>query len=219
MANTNSTHHGHRFQDLTGLRRGRLLVLREAVQSADGRTQWLCQCDCGNTKTVLAKQLQNGKTKSCGCLAIESRKERSVPEHDLKKRRPSYTIWRNMIQRCIDANAKQYHRYGGRGIKVCERWRHSVDNWITDMGQRPSNKHSIDRIDNDGDYEPSNCRWATVKEQARNRRSNRILEFQGCRMAMAEWAEKLGFSVQTIKSRLNLGWSVEEALTKPLRSA
>lgn len=127
-------------------------------------------------------------------------------------RTPEYACWESMIQRCTDPNFEAYHNYGGRGIKVCERWRYSFENFLADMGPRPEGK-TLDRIDDDGDYEPGNCRWATWIEQGNNRRTNKVLEYRGIRKTIAEWARETGLSYETIRSRLNHGWSVERALT------
>jgi len=123
-----------------------------------------------------------------------------------------------MKQRCLNPNDVSFHIYGGRGVKVCERWIHSFANFMTDMGERPA-ETSIDRIDNNGDYEPANCRWSTQLEQQRNRRSNVVLEFQGESMCISAWAEKIGIKRKTLEKRLNChGFTVEEALTLPLRA-
>lgn len=123
-------------------------------------------------------------------------------------------IWRDMHRRCYDRSRKEYHRYGGRGIKVCQRW-HNFENFFADMGERPSGM-SLDRIDNDGDYSPENCRWATVKEQNNNTRANRVITFNGESKSMTQWAEEVGIKVGTIWMRLHLGWSIEETLQKPV---
>lgn len=121
----------------------------------------------------------------------------------------------NIIQRCTNPNNPQYSSYGGRGITVCDRWRHSFENFLADMGPRPSDKHSIDRIDNDGNYEPGNCRWATQREQCRNKRSNRIIEFDGVRLPVVDWAERLGVPVEMLRGRIKQGWSDEAIIATP----
>lgn len=118
-----------------------------------------------------------------------------------------------MIERCTNPNDQQYERYGGRGIKVCERWR-KFENFLADMGEPPPGLQ-IDRIDNEGDYCSSNCRWATRVQQARNKRNNRVIEYRGRAQPLAAWAEETGLNANTIRHRLNLGWSVERALTEP----
>lgn len=126
----------------------------------------------------------------------------------------TYNIWLSMRQRCINPNNQAYDRYGGRGIKVCDRWLHSFENFLADMGERPRGL-TLERIDNDGDYGPGNCRWATYKEQGCNQRSNNRLTFQGETLTVAQWARKLGVRDQFLRVRLSRGWSVEETLGRP----
>ena len=128
----------------------------------------------------------------------------------------TYISWRDMKRRCLRSSCAEWKHYGGRGIALDPRW-WEFKNFLEDMGRRPSSDHSIDRIDNDGNYEPSNCRWATRSEQARNRRSSRFLEFGGRRITLAEWAEEIGIDKRTLHIRLKAGWSIERALTEPLR--
>jgi hypothetical protein len=130
---------------------------------------------------------------------------------------PEYRTWTQIKQRCHNPKNKDYDRYGGRGIVVCERWRHRFENFFADMGKRPSDEHSIDRIDNDGPYSPENCQWATGKQQARNRQTNRLIDFDGKTMTTADWAEHLGIERHIIENRIVKGWSVERALTVPSR--
>lgn len=156
--------------DVTDERFGRLIVLGPA-DSRHGHRRWICQCDCGQTKTIELQALRGGRTKSCGCLAAEGR----APIHGFAPRaskNPVYAAWTSMRKRCKDLDNPNY---GGRGIKVCERW-NSFENFYADMGERPGPEYSLDRIDNDGSYEPSNCRWATKKEQTTNRRTVGELE-------------------------------------------
>jgi hypothetical protein len=130
-------------------------------------------------------------------------------------RTPEYRAWQKMRQRCSNPKCQRYDRYGARGIRVCERWR-SFEAFFEDMGHRPSPRHSLDRIDNDGNYEPGNCRWATRAEQNRNRGDNRLVTFGGLTMTVAEWARTVGVHVRTLYCRLANGWSIEDSLTKPV---
>lgn len=135
---------------------------------------WLCRCDCGTTKSFLETQLRSGKTSSCGCYKIEVTTKHG--EADNPKRTPEYRAWIHMIERCYNPTYKQYKDYGGRGISVCDRWRYDYTAFLADMGRRPSSRHSIDRYpDNNGNYGPGNCRWATRKQQQNNMRTNKIL--------------------------------------------
>jgi len=127
-----------------------------------------------------------------------------------------YAAWRHMLERCYRPSAAKYPQYGGRGVTVCDSWRKSFANFFADMGRAPTSRHEVDRRDNEGNYEPGNCRWATRKEQCRNKRTNRVLDHGGHRKTMAEWAEITGFPSSIIHERITrLGWSIEEALTIP----
>jgi hypothetical protein len=202
------------FIDLTGMRFDRLVALGRAP--ADGRRiRWLCRCDCGNTATVSADVLRAGRQKSCGCWRREF--ERPNKTHGKRASRV-YSVWNQMIQRCTNPNTKAYRYYGGRGITVCERWHTSFAAFLADMGEPTTKRHSIDRIDNNGHYEPGNCRWATRAEQMSNKRSNHVLEHDGKAMTVAEWSRETGIPASLIRDRLiNRKWSVHDALTKPPR--
>ncbi len=204
MANNKSK--GPKFRDLTGLVFGRLTVLRLSDKPAKGAV-WVCSCSCGGGKEVRSGFLNAGLVKSCGCLGRE--KSEKAISHLAELR-----TYSNMKDRCYNPRNAAYARYGGRGIAVCERWRESFRAFLADVGRRPSPQHTLDRINNDGPYSPENCRWATRKQQQRNRSVNRVIEWQGERLTVAEWAERLGMSSRTIIGRIDaLGWSPEKALT------
>ena len=134
-------------------------------------------------------------------------------------RTPEYLAWNSMRHRCHNPRRKDFANYGGRGIVVCEKWREDFSAFLKDVGKRPSRKHTLDRIRNDKNYEPGNVRWATRKDQARNRRSNRLLSYNGERLTITEWAERAGVSRETFHFRLERGWSMAKAVTTPLQKS
>jgi hypothetical protein len=182
-----------------------------------------CRCDCGNLHVVSVVHLRRGGTKSCGCLRREYAKavgSKTYPgnvRHGFLSRDascPEYHVWQDMIQRCLNPKEPAYHNYGGRGITICDEWREDFTKFFADMGARPTPQHSIDRIDNNGPYSASNCRWATKQEQSENRRNNVYHEYNGQRYTQTEWGRINGIPEPTISLRLKRGWSVEDALTK-----
>lgn len=196
--------------DRTGHRYGRLLVLEraESQRTSGGHlmTRWRCQCDCGSTVDVLAGSLAQGRTMSCGCLVQESRRLCHL-RHGMSKTK-AYNVWSAIKQRCCNPNYKHFANYGGRGISLAPEW-HDFAVFLRDMGERPSDKHSIERIDNDRGYEPGNCRWATRAEQARNTRRNVIVNHNGERLVAMDLATKLGISRKSVVKRVKAGWSDE----------
>lgn len=158
--------------DLIDDRFGRLVVV-ERVASRNGKSYWRCDCDCGASVVVCAANLRNGSIKSCSCLKAERARVLRLVHGDKRtktgKIAPEWKAWDGMIQRCENSKNASFERYGARGIKVCQRWRDNYQAFLQDVGRKPSPKHSLDRINNDGDYEPNNVRWATAKQQANNR--------------------------------------------------
>ena len=206
-------------KDRTGQRFGRLTVIRYAglYKAPGGKTagKWECLCDCGNTHIVVGTTLANGDTVSCGCFVIEAQRLSHVT-HGMSHTK-AYRCWGLMKDRCENPKGKHFPEYGGRGITVCEEWRQSFEIFLQDMGEPPSPTHTIERIDNDGPYSPTNCRWATRKEQARNTRRNVLYTYQGECLTLAEWAEKVNKPYKVLHHRISRGWTVEETLTIPLR--
>ncbi len=204
---------------MLGMRFERLTVIApaEPTYRSDGksRRRWKCRCDCGNETVVLQTCLRSGDTRSCGCLYRELLVSDRLTHGQSKTR--LYTVWTHMKQRCFNPNDDRYADYGGRGITVCDAWRESFEIFLQDMGPRPLG-HTLDRIDNDGNYEPANCRWATAAEQARNKRNNIIVEWRGARMTLKDAAQLKGIHPATVWCRLERGWSLERALTTPPRS-
>lgn len=161
--------------DLAGQTFGRLTVQGRVGVDSHGRNSiWLCRCECGTEVRARADHLRSGRMRSCGCLRVEVT-QRTKTKHGHARqnepRHPLYHTWAHMVERCHDPRRAGYQWYGARGIKVCERWRRDFTAFLADMGPRPSPKHSLDRINNDGDYEPGNVRWATAKEQRANQRA------------------------------------------------
>jgi hypothetical protein len=200
-----------------GDRFGRLVVIRElaSVKSPNGTVNRMveCRCDCGTVGNFRLPSLRNGKTKSCGCLAIEVRRDRATVHGGTGT--AEHKVWLGMKRRCADLSDENY---GGRGIRVCQRWLEYAA-FLEDMGQRPSPKHSIDRYPNqNGNYEPGNCRWATAKEQGRNTRANVIVEHDGESLCIAEWAERFGISPVMLGGRLEAGWEFSAAVSTPART-
>lgn len=195
--------------DLRDKKFGRWFVIQR-VENVNGYHHWMCRCDCGSERVVDGRSLTAGLSTSCGCFKSESISDRSF-KHGQCGKTDEYNIWGGMIQRCTNENSDSYPRYGGRGIKVCDRWLNSFEAFFEDMGPRPSKKHSIDRYpNNDGDYGPFNCRWATTKEQFRNFRKNRWLECGGVKMIMKDWADKWSITSSAIIRHFNKGETFEE---------
>lgn len=194
--------------DLTGMRFGRLLVLRR--DEIKPRT-WVCLCDCSAQVTRAGRELRAGDTKSCGCLRREVTRQRYLIHGATlgKKQSPEYRIWAGMLTRCHNPHCHNFHTYGGRGIVVCDRWRRSFVNFLSDMGPKPSSQHSVDRIDTNGPYAPANCRWADRRTQANNSRHNRWITIRGQYLTIAQAARLVGIKYGTMLARVNRGYALE----------
>jgi hypothetical protein len=203
-------------KDIAGKKFGRLLAISQEVErSASGSVMWKCACDCGNTSVISGSSLRSGNSKSCGCAKYGHTVKHGHSR--VGKVSSEYSIWVSMKQRCENPNNKNYASYGGRGITVCDRW-NSFENFASDMGSRPSTKHSVDRIDNDGPYSPWNCRWATSKTQGANMRNNLIVTLDGETMCLAEAVNKRGQNYYVVYSRMRrCGWTLERALNTPTK--
>lgn len=203
--------------DLTGQRFGRLVALSPAERRR-GLIYWLCRCDCGQTTTVLTASLRAGVTISCGCFRKEKGAQ-ALMTHGRTKTR-LYGVWRGMVGRCHRVTDPAYPHYGGRGIALYPQWRNSFEEFEFYVAQLPhvdEEGYTLDRINNNGNYEPGNVRWATQSEQSRNKRTNHLVTFDGKTQCITEWAKELGMRKNTLQRRLSVGWSVEDALSTPVR--
>jgi hypothetical protein len=208
-----------RLKDITGQRFGLLTVIKRAASiPSHHNSQWECLCECGATTVADGGNLKAGRTKSCGAIGHRPAKYALRKDYKGHGHATIRGTWGRMIQRCTNPKSHNYPMYGGRGIKVCERWR-NLSNFVADMGARPSPQHSIDRYpDKNGDYEPGNVRWATPTEQANNTRSNRLLTAFGKTQTVAEWGRETGLGHDIIEQRVRtLRWSAEKAITTPRR--
>lgn len=203
-----------RYTDITGHRFGRLVAIEYL-----GHSKWKCLCDCGNEHITAYNALNKGMTLSCGCYHREvcSNKPAHNRTHNMKDT-PEFNIWSMMKNRCTNPNCNRHQFYKDKGIKVCDRWLgpNGFQNFILDMGMRPGPSYSIDRIDNDGDYTPENCRWATKKEQSNNQSRNLIVNYNGREQTLALWCDELGLNYKRTWRRLKLGWSPARAFEEPL---
>jgi len=207
---------GKKVFDIIGNRYGRWVVLENAGKNPHGEKQVLCRCDCGVQKVMRRSLITLGYSKSCGCYAREISVEKAT-SHGCSGTR-IYRIWAGIIQRCYN-NTKdcEWKKYGGRGISMCNDWRDfcNFNEWALANGY--NDELTIDRIDNNGNYEPSNCRWATVYEQNNNRRTNKIISFNGVTGTVREFADKYRLKYSCLYARLKLGWDIESALITPSR--
>lgn len=214
-------HNLYNINDFIGKRFGKLVVLYESEpikEGSDGRLRpaVLCKCDCGNEKVVRIMCLKRGSCVSCGCEAREKASKRLF-KHGMTHTR-LFSIWKSMKDRCYKTSSISYKNYGGKGIIICDEWKNefiNFCNWATANGYQDG--LTIDRINNDGNYEPSNCRWATYKQQSRNRRNNHLLTLNEETKTIVEWSEIVGIKADTIWRRIRNGMSIEKALTMPLQ--
>jgi hypothetical protein len=204
--------------DLIGKVYGRLTVVSfDRIENK--KSYWNCKCSCGGEKSILRSSIIYF-TRSCGCLQKENTsKAKSTHRESIQTgNSKEYRAWGHMIGRCMDEKDHRYYCYGGRGITVCKRWRDSYDNFLTDMGRAPSPKHSLDRRDVNGNYEPSNCRWATRIEQANNTTRNYMITFNDKTMSVSDWGREIGIAPSTLIRRIKYyGWTIENALASGLR--
>lgn len=201
-------------KNVIGNRYGRLVVIKEVnphvLISKKHRRKVVCKCDCGKSKTFLLENIRNGNTKSCGCLAkeVSAKTGKNSKTHGMTNSR-EHSTWRNMKTRCLNSNSASYERYGGRGITICKRWL-KFKNFYEDMGNKPIGK-TLDRIDNNKGYSKQNCRWATNKEQARNKKCNIVYKGE----YPVEASKRLGGKRTLIYERIKRGWSIERAFNTP----
>jgi len=186
----------------------RMLTVVKEDSKRNGNRYVICTCECGNRVSIPVGSLRHRK--SCGCA-----KGRHV--HG-KYYTSEYAVWSSIKQRCCNSNAARYYDYGGRGVTICDEWRYSFQSFYDHIGPRPGLDYTIDRIDNNGNYEPGNVRWTTRTAQNRNRRDNIVLTFKGKKQCVTAWAEETGISRETIRDRLGRGWSVNRTLSTPVRA-
>lgn len=202
-----------------GARFGRWAVVGPAepkIYGSKSLPTWQCVCDCGTERAVTAFSLRQGSSSSCGCLNRE--RSRAVhTKHGGSASAPEYDVWQAMLARCRNPQNPRFAKYGGRGIKVCDSWL-DYGAFIADMGPRPTLAHSLDRIDNDGGYEPGNCRWATPHQQMTNRSVTRMVEIEGQSVPLATLAKLCGIPANTLRFRILKGWPLVDAMTKPVRA-
>ncbi|NTJ46849.1 hypothetical protein G6K93_07455 [Agrobacterium rhizogenes] len=205
---------GPKFEDLTGQRFG-IATVTGYLGKQGIKSLWEYRCDCGFVGSTASANMKIKK--SCGCLhrASLSARQRTHGETVKNRRSTEYVIWADMIDRCENPKCEHFKDYGARGIRICRRWKTSVANFIEDMGRRPSRNHSIDRINNNGNYEPGNCRWATWKQQQRNRTGLHLIRWDDETITLQEACDRVSLKDVTVHGRLRRGWSLQDALRKP----
>lgn len=203
-----------------GMKFGKLTIIGVSHKNGSGKNYAKCKCECGNIIDILPNSLFSNKSKSCGCsksnnsMLANNKSTSSGNYKDGRTKHLLYGTWHQMINRCENPKSKHYDRYGGRGIKVCDEWHDfwSFVKWSDSVGGRP-NGYTLDRIDNDGNYCPENCRWADWKTQTSNKSSNRYITYNGKTQTIQQWSIDFGLNEQTLTNRINRGWSIERALT------
>jgi hypothetical protein len=210
-----STKTNKRLLNVLGERFGKYTVIKYFGR-INNASMWTCRCDCGQIRNVSLSNLRCGGALSCGCAGIEKMIKRTLTHGHSRggKKSREYISWTAMLQRCYNKACMGYPYYGGRGITVCDRWRKSFENFLEDMGEKPNGKYSIDRIDNNGNYEPSNCRWATNEEQLKNRSVSIRIEYMGETKSVTEWAEIIGITTGSMRYRLSKGLSIGDILSE-----
>jgi hypothetical protein len=203
-------------KDMTGKTFNRWTVLSFHSLYKNGSAVWLCECECGTKRTVNGARLRRGASRSCGCLRNEEFGIRSYKTGSISN--AAYKSWQSMINRCTNINFENFNIYGGRGISICERWigENGFANFLQDMGERPKGM-TLDRIDVNGNYEPSNCRWLSNKLQQRNKRNNVVVEVNGFKGCLSAACEHFNLNIQSVYSRLRKGWPIKKAFTTPIR--
>lgn len=199
-------------KDLAGKKFGLLTGIEYIGKNANGWSMWRFQCDCGNVVERLGTSVSTGNTKSCGCARVAPNKKHGLSSTT------EYGSHANMIRRCSDTKNTMYPRYGGRGIAVCERWlgESGFLNFLADMGEKPTKKHTLERVDNDQGYGPANCVWATKSEQAQNRNTTKLITVDGITRSQSEWDKSKGDSINIVGDRIRRGWSPEDAVVTPV---
>jgi len=193
----------------------KLTFQKEISRNRFNNRQGVFICDCGKTTIAVISKVNSGERKSCGCIHRMGAK--IIHGDTVNKMSIEYSVWARMKDRCLRIKSKSYKNYGGRGIKVCDRWINSFENFLADMGRKPTLKHSIERIDNNGNYEPFNCKWAVSYDQQRNTRQNLMITHENKTMCLADWSKEIGINRSTIKKRINSGWSMIDTLTKKVK--
>jgi len=184
------------------------LIYKNCWQRISNRSfSSLYLCRCGNTFISTINDIKKGRRKGCGCF---NRTHGMTGTSE-------FNAWRSMKSRCYDVSKKEFKDYGGRGIKVCDKWLVSFNHFLDDMGKKPGDNYSLDRINNNKDYAPENCRWASKREQTNNRRNTCFIEYKGKRLPLTEWAKILGIDYRTLVSRFRYGWSVDKAFNRPVQ--